>query len=447
MPGSPSHAQRAAWFPTRPDPPGVLRRGWFAERPDPQPHDDTDGPYWWRVLTLAAAAADTGIGTDLLADLLARFGISDTGIGIDTAKVITDALQAADTGIGIDHATLTALLTGSDTGIGYDTGTLSIPAMDTGIGTDLAWLLAHLHAADTGIGTDTAAQLLHDQLLTDTGIGIDTARLLPPDQQVTDYGIGVDEALRWAHVDAVSRGVGTDHIDAMVSKFATTDRGVGTEASIQGSVLLPPWVTMGVGYDTATGGFTPQPPTAVIQVTTTGAHQFIPIPVWCRYIDVILLGAGGGGSAGTRGFPGWSGLGGAAGQYASHRWDRGETRNDWTQLAILVGIGGSGGPAPGGDGGNGTATELWIDNDAGWAGIYLAGAGGAGASGEALIETNRPGKSPGNHSFQGINATGGTGNSDPPGSGGRGGGGSVFPLNPGSGDPGARGQAWVRFSM
>jgi len=205
-----------------------------------------------------------------------------------------------------------------------------------------------------------------------------------------------------------------------------------------------------VGSDTATNGFTPQPPTTIYQITATGTHQFLPIPVWCRYIDAILLGGGGGGAGGDQNFVGGqNGRGGQAGTYASYRWDRGQGRNTWRQLAILLGNGGGGGSrnnnGPGAAGGH---TELWIDDWTGWTGEYLRGNGGPGGTGgEPPFSGERTGQAPGNHSFQDITATGGGTNGGTPGAGGQGGGGAQWPLNAGSGSPGARGQAWIRFSM
>lgn len=199
---------------------------------------------------------------------------------------------------------------------------------------------------------------------------------------------------------------------------------------------------LGVGADSGVGWFAWQ---ASIdgQLTATGR---IEIPPGYRYIDVILLGGGGGGAGGNQ--LGADGKGGKAGQYASRRWDRGESRNLWTSFYIEIGAGGGGGSRNNnGSGGAGGATKLWIDDPAGWAGEYLEAAGGSGGSGtNPPLGNDRPGKAPGNHTFQGITAVGGGQNSGVPGAGGEGGGGSAFPFNSGSGSAGARGQAWYRLS-
>ncbi len=190
---------------------------------------------------------------------------------------------------------------------------------------------------------------------------------------------------------------------------------------------------------------------ADVTVTATGYSQ-TRIPVRCRYIDVILLGAGGGGAGGERRafVVGGDGNGGKAGQYASYRYDRGESRNTWFNVSIEVGAGGSGGSRNNnGAGGAGGATKMWMDYADGYAGIYLEGPGGAGGSGKTFgggISGDQNGKAPGNHTFQGKTANGGGENGGTPGGGGKGGGGALSPFNAGTGEVGARGQAWIRFS-
>lgn len=175
------------------------------------------------------------------------------------------------------------------------------------------------------------------------------------------------------------------------------------------------------------------------------ATSNVAIPPGCRYIDIILLGGGGGGAGGSQGAPGWDGNGGKSGSYNAYRWDRGPGRNTWAQLEFYIGVGGSGGARKSGTGGNGGTTSVVITGTS----ETLTAAGGAGGSGTSLgggVSGAQNGKAPGNYTFQGKTASGGGENGGVPGAGGKGGGGSVWPTNPGSGSDGARGQAWIRFS-
>lgn len=313
-----------------------------------------------------------------------------------------------------------------------------LTATDTGIGQDFAALLTRAAVADTGVGEDQAAlQLLTVPLAADIGIGMDTGLLLPK-LTGADTGIGQDLLAGPVGIGRLpDLGVGHDLAALQLGAQHGLDHGIGHDLEQQLRARLPSRPTAGVGADTGTIGFTPQ--AAVLHtITTSGTIIHLQIPAWCRWIDGIGLGAGGGGAPGNQ--LGGSGAGADAGQYASRRWDRGVNRNNWRRVAIRAGNGGAQ------NGGNGQPTEIWIED---WNGQvdHLVAPGGAGKTHQVALPSDREGKAPGNHSFQGINATGGTGNSTPPGSGGRGGGGTFWPLNPGSGDAGARGQAWIRFSM
>ena len=321
-------------------------------------------------------------------------------------------------------------------------------ATETGCGIDHpALIIPGSLAQEIGAGHDTAAtQLLSIITTEEAGRGIDLG-LVSFLTGGIDRGAGTDRAATRPRSSGTDRARGIDYSTTLRAGGTGRETARGTDLPAALRARLPAIREPGRGIDTGTAGFTPQSASQVYQITTTGTHQFLPIPAWCRYIDVILLGAGGGGAGGNQ--LGADGRGGAAGVYASRRWDRGASRNTWRQLAILLGNGGSGGSRNNnGSGGAGGATELWIDDWSGWVGEYLQGGGGSGGSGtNPVFGNDRPGKSPGNHTFQGITAVGGGGNSSAPGSGGEGGGGSSWPLNSGSGKDGARGQAWIRFSM
>lgn len=360
--------------------------GWFPDTPEIEPRTPNLG--WLAVFTrlgIDSGAGEGGAFTSPKQDLL------DSGIGSDYSVVSQIELVSGDSGAGLGAGLNSPAQAVWDSGLGEGLGRSGVRGTDSGIGADYASDRPRVFAPDSGLGDDMCWNSASGLVLVDSGLGSD-----------------------------------------LVSALKTT---------------VPTPVISGAGSDSGSGGFTYQAPTAVQSITTTGTHQYIDIPVWCRYIDVVLLGGGGGGAGGSQ--LGADGKGGAAGVYASRRWDRDVSRNNWRQLAILLGNGGSGGSRNNnGSGGSGGKTELWIDDWSGWVGEYLSANGGSGGSGtNPPLGNEVPGKSPGNHNFQGIAAVGGGGNSAVPGSGGEGGGGSTWPLTSGSGKAGARGQAWIQFSM
>lgn len=72
----------------------------------------------------------------------------------------------------------------------------------------------------------------------------------------------------------------------------------------------------------------------------------------------------------------------------------------------------------------------------------LGGSGGSGVTVGGGLSGAQDGKAPGNHTFNGITATGGGKNGGTPGAGGEGGRGGFIPRN---GSAGARGQAWIHL--
>lgn len=205
------------------------------------------------------------------------------------------------------------------------------------------------------------------------------------------------------------------------------------------AVRLPGVAMSGVAGDSALAGFTPHAE-ATLSFTAVGQAVYV-IPVWCRFVDVVLLGAGGGGASSgiaylLGGFPG------EAGKYATVTLERG-VDIPWatTQIVITISSGGSRGSGgftgnPGGKGGNTLASA------AGWAG--LTGVGGDGGVTSATGTPDNAGISPGDLTYNGRAYKGGgsagTGKpGDPPGGGG--GGGGSFGQAAGVG---ASGAAWCR---
>uniref|UniRef100_A0AAU8GL56 Minor tail protein n=1 Tax=Mycobacterium phage Farewell TaxID=3158893 RepID=A0AAU8GL56_9CAUD len=300
---------------------------------------------------------------------------------------------------------------------------------DQGVGADAALLVPNIPAADRGVGTDAAAMSIPGLLLGDQGVGSDlaTAGLFG-----TDLGIGAD--LATPGVFGSDLGLSADST-AVVPLFVTGDWACGADVA----ALLIPIGTVtdsGAGADTATAGFASHAPLAAT-FTTAGAYTFT-IPVWCRYIDVILLGGGGGGR-GMITIGAW-GEGGWGGNWAVYTLERG-VHIPWTARIItgVVGAGGAGSaagfnPARGQTGGSTTAATN------GWSGTATGGVGGQNA-----IDPNGRAVSPLTQTVSGQTYTGGaeraagaSGNpGNPPG-----GGGAAAEFTGQAGGAGARGQAW-----
>lgn len=186
----------------------------------------------------------------------------------------------------------------------------------------------------------------------------------------------------------------------------------------------------GGGGDSATAVFSA---TAAVTTTfsTVGTSTYT-IPVWCSWLDVVLVAGGGGGKGAGWGLDGY---GGKRGEWLTVRLVRG-VDIPWTLtlLSITIGDGGAagvGGASPG-NGGNGSPTTATASGVG-----TLTAAGGAGGTQNG--PSNRTGEAAGNTTFQGVTYTGGGTNSGVPGSGGQGG--ASFG---GNGVKAARGQAWVR---
>lgn len=288
---------------------------------------------------------------------------------------------------------------------------------DTGIGQDLAVALPRTAAIDTGIGADRALTSRITALLNDTAVGRDTA-LVKPRLYLADSGIGGDSVRLGAR--PVDQGIGIDS-SSIRPRFAAVDTAVGADMLTS----LRPRITVtdqGRGADTATNGFTPRA-AALTSYTTPGTYQYR-IPVWCKYIEIILCGSGRGGNGNSNALPG---AGGNAGGWAAITLERG-VDIPWTLLDITIvvkdgGAGGAGSVFVGRAGTDGAASTAAVSGT-----VILSAPGGTGER-----SGNQSGGSPGNYSYGGQPYTGGaettTGNGtvgNPPGGGGRGGNGNTF---------------------
>src|ERR1700722_6292786 len=181
-------------------------------------------------------------------------------------------------------------------------------------------------------------------------------------------------------------------------------------------------------------GFAPNGPTTT-KITTLGPNTY-DIPYWCTFIDLILVGGGGGGS--YSGFA--NGVGGAGGQLVGQTFQRGNGI-PWatTTIAVTVGSGGTAGTGSAGPTAGRQTSATWT----GKSGMPLtAGGGGAMAS----PNQTGTGTSPGSTTVNGTSYPGGAnqttpaGSGNPPGGGGAGGSGVDLDLQGGAG---AGGMAYV----
>ncbi|ADX42610.1 hypothetical protein [Gordonia phage GTE2] len=168
------------------------------------------------------------------------------------------------------------------------------------------------------------------------------------------------------------------------------------------------------------------------------AADSLGVPLWVRYVDVVLIGGGASGQTGN-GSNTAAGSGGNAGSWVTKRYERGVDFNGTPTLSFSIGAGGAqaansdhAAPNPGG-----ATTMSGI-------GSGLSAPGGSGTT------SGQNGASPGNITFEGLNyvgGVGGTGNAGSPtapGAAGAGGNGGIFGSRT-RGAAGARGQAWYRL--
>ncbi len=309
-------------------------------------------------------------------------------------------------------------------------------AMDGGVGSDLSAILPRIPAVDTGLGADIPLlQAIAGLLVTDDGLGTD-AGLLVPELLVIDSGLGAD--LARPGVRGWDSGVGNDFASLGLLPLFVSDSGAGADRC--SDVPRIKAFDGGLGADTVTNGFATH--AAVTTPYTLAGTYTYTIPVWCRYIDVVLVGAGGGGaSSGT--FYTLGGYPGQAGSWATLTLQRG-VDIPWTatSITVVVGVGGNKGVGgfTGTSGTDGAASTLVISGS-----TVLTAAGGTRGGVSATGTSDNTGRSPGSITYNGEPYTGGatqptTGaNGNPPGGGGAGG--KNFG---GSGGNGAPGGGWCR---
>lgn len=291
---------------------------------------------------------------------------------------------------------------------------------ETGVGQDLAVALPRVPAIDVAMGADRGVVArTGGLLLADGASGADVA-LVRPKVFVIDGGLATDAAR--PGVRPIGQGVGSDS-GLPRPRLAVVDWSIGADMLTSLRPRIPA-TDAGRGADSATAGITAHAADTT-PFTTVGANNY-PIPVWCRYIDIVLIG---GGEAGTNGSFA-TGLGGDEGKWATFTLERG-VHIPWTATIITITVG-AGGASNGADGGASTAAA------SGWAGLSAAGGSGGGGIGAWA------GNAATNLTYNGVLYPGGAGGATSGGTGGTpgggGGGGGIF----GNGGPGGRGQGWCR---
>lgn len=314
--------------------------------------------------------------------------------------------------------------------------------------------------------------------LTDSGVADELLRLVRLATSSADMAVSADRAQFGMHVDAAGRAMGTDLASLGVT-LSPVDAGVGADLARMGvrpcdsanasdHVVAAPGcaaVAAAVGVDVATVpgirgissatnalggttaivGFTPHA-AASTAITAVGTTTYV-IPVWCRYIDVVLL-AGGGGGGGAGGNPLYPGEGGDAAAFVTQRLERGVDIS-WATGTLTVSVGDGGAAGVGGPiGGTASAGGPTTLSAVGLSTITASGGrGGTGSAVGITYDQNGDGVVP--VTFNGVAYNGGgpvmSGNGtvgNAPGGGGRGGNAGIFLGS--AGGKGAPGQAWLR---
>ena len=236
------------------------------------------------------------------------------------------------------------------------------------------------------------------------------------------------------------------HPTVVPAKPAATRTGSGNLAF--GSITYAtdiPWFGIGIVQgDTPPLFYTPR----TTAYSSPGSFTYT-IPSWAKFVDVTLVGAGGGGCRGNAGAA-LHGEGGEAGSWLSETLERGvDFPVGATSLTIVVGAGGGKGDDDHWPGYGGAASyRAAIASGK----AQITAAGGAGGDGFGLDTNYIQGDSPGNHTYGGTTFIGGArspsnaasegGYGRSPGGGGGGGAGGWFGLA-WDGGAGGNGGAWV----
>ncbi|AXH70425.1 minor tail protein [Gordonia phage Daredevil] len=329
-------------------------------------------------------------------------GPEPTEAPITTGWRVVQQRRGEGSGVGDDAAIAKARILTSGAAAGQDRPAAKpkLPGTGQAAGRDLATQRPRVAAAGSGAGKGDARFRLNGQgVASGDDLAIPKPKLIVP-----------------------SSGAGSDRV--LVPRAATAGAG------------------QGAGGGTASASFKNEGPWDVTWTSGSNAYTFT-FPVWCRYIDVILLGGGASGQTGS-GAINQPGRGGAAGSWAAIRLERG-VDIPWSLLSMQVVTGVGGAQAANSDyaSPNAGAASLLVVSGS----TVLTAAGGQGTKpedGQAM----RDGQAAGTYSFGGRTYTGGGlngssgGTGNPPGGGGSGGNGGIF-GNRTRGGAGAYGGAWL----
>lgn len=322
------------------------------------------------------------------------------------------------------------------------TGWLSVPQANgthEGLGQDSASDKIKESILEIGLGKDEAVSALKALYGRDAGLGEDVPSFYIPRFEVEDEALGQDYSP--LGIAAVEEAIGLD-LASIKSSQTVPDLASALDA-ISTFRAVESALEAAAGLDYATAGF--KPPAGVPITNQYTVNWSLTIPVWCKYIDIIIL-AGGGGGAGGNSW-GADGKGGQAGGWNYAILTRGGNIL-WTDKTITGTIGaggtsGSRGNGSGGKGGDSTAVIPQIGTIS-----ALGGTGGSGTNGVGAVDYY--GKAPDVLEVNDIYYQGGATQTSKssagyePGGGGSGGSGGVFGSDK-AGGVGAKGRAWSRI--
>lgn len=323
-----------------------------------------------------------------------------------------------------------------------DTGWIEVPQASgthEGLGKDSGLIKAKINVAESGLGKGEAASALRFLYNQDEAYGQDKQSLFIPRFQITDSGLAED----YSRLGLLGRdeGVALD-LTTLKSSQSVSDLSSAIDAisTFRAAELL---LESALAEEGGSAAF--RPPEGLPWVAQFTSNWNLTIPVWSKYIDVIILASGGGGAGGNS--FGGDGKGGNAGGWAYAVLTRGGNIL-WTDTTITgtIGAGGSSGSRGNGSGGTGANATANLPQ----LGLITAfgGTGGSGINGVGA--TDYYGKSPYTYTVNGADYEGGsvqtskTSAGNAPGGGASGGAGGVFGSDK-AGGVGAIGKAWVRM--
>lgn len=196
------------------------------------------------------SVSDSGSGTDIISNILAKVTVTDSGVGADILSLFIQILLT-DAGSGVDA-------------VSVDTGAISISVSDSGSGVDIiASILAQIAVADSGVGVDIVSSIFAQLLIADSGSGVDAVSIMNAlavldsgtgvdsiseikvAVNIQDVGVGVDVIALFNMLTVLDTALGIDLISVLHEKVFASDSATGAELISIFSTLatgVRPWV-------------------------------------------------------------------------------------------------------------------------------------------------------------------------------------------------------------